>query len=91
MGLSLAAMVADVTGYLPPAAGALVQEAIDVAVIANALRTLGGAADSQPAREEFGRRFRAEHGVLLPDVDRLRAIADKPGPAIGPCGEAGAG
>jgi heavy metal translocating P-type ATPase len=41
MGLSVAAMLVAATGALPPAAGALVQEAIDVAVILNALRALG--------------------------------------------------
>ena len=41
MGLSLAAMVVAATGHLPPLAGALFQEAIDVAVILNALRALG--------------------------------------------------
>jgi heavy metal translocating P-type ATPase len=41
MGLSLAAMLAAAAGHLPPVAGALLQEAIDVAVIANALRALG--------------------------------------------------
>lgn len=40
LGLSLAAMIAAVLGYLPPVQGALVQEAIDVAVILNALRAL---------------------------------------------------
>jgi P-type E1-E2 ATPase len=46
MGLSLAAMVVAAFGYLPPLAGALFQEAIDVAVILNALRALtpGGSA-----------------------------------------------
>jgi heavy metal translocating P-type ATPase len=42
MGLSLAAMLAAAAGLLPPVAGALLQEAIDVAVILNALRALGG-------------------------------------------------
>ncbi|CAG4905942.1 unnamed protein product [Acidocella sp. C78] len=41
MGLSLLAMAAAAAGYLPPVAGALLQEAIDVAVILNALRALG--------------------------------------------------
>ena len=41
MGLSLAAMLVAATGHLPPLAGALFQEAIDVAVILNALRALG--------------------------------------------------
>jgi heavy metal translocating P-type ATPase len=42
MGLSLAAMVVAAAGYLPPVAGALFQEAIDLAVILNALRALRG-------------------------------------------------
>ncbi len=42
MGLSLAAMGVAAAGYLPPVAGALLQEAIDLAVIVNALRALGG-------------------------------------------------
>lgn len=40
MGLSLAAMVVAAFGGLPPAAGAILQEGIDVAVIVNALRAL---------------------------------------------------
>jgi cation transport ATPase len=40
MGLSVAAMVVAAFGYLPPVAGALLQEAIDLAVILNALRAL---------------------------------------------------
>jgi P-type E1-E2 ATPase len=42
MALSGAAMIAAAAGLLPPLAGALLQEAIDVAVIANALRALRG-------------------------------------------------
>ena len=42
MGLSIAAMAFAVAGYLPPVAGALLQEAIDLAVILNALRALRG-------------------------------------------------
>jgi P-type E1-E2 ATPase len=42
MGLSMLAMTVAAAGYLPPVAGALLQEAIDVAVILNALRALGG-------------------------------------------------
>jgi cation transport ATPase len=38
LGLSGLGMVAAAFGYLPPIAGALAQEAIDVAVILNALR-----------------------------------------------------
>ena len=42
MGLSLAAMAAAAAGYVPPIAGALLQEAIALAVILNALRALRG-------------------------------------------------
>jgi heavy metal translocating P-type ATPase len=57
MGLSLAAMLVAATGRLPPLAGALFQEAIDVAVILNALRALG------PAR---GRATRQARGPREP-------------------------
>lgn len=40
IGLSVAGMVAAALGYLTPVQGALIQEAIDVAVILNALRAL---------------------------------------------------
>ena len=40
MTLSVVGMIAAAIGYLPPIAGALVQEAIDVAVVLNALRAL---------------------------------------------------
>ena len=40
LGLSLAAMVAAALGFLGVVEGALLQEAIDVAVILNALRAL---------------------------------------------------
>jgi len=42
IGLSVLAMIAAALGYLPPVAGALLQEVIDVAVILNALRVLRG-------------------------------------------------
>jgi heavy metal translocating P-type ATPase len=42
MGLSLTAMGFAAFGYLPPVAGALLQEGIDLAVILNALRALRG-------------------------------------------------
>jgi P-type E1-E2 ATPase len=42
MGLSLAAMGVAAAGYLPPVAGAILQEVIDLAVILNALRALRG-------------------------------------------------
>jgi len=42
MALSIAAMGVAAAGYLPPVAGALLQEVIDLAVILNALRALRG-------------------------------------------------
>jgi len=38
MGLSIVAMLFAASGYIPPAAGAILQEGIDVLVILNALR-----------------------------------------------------
>ncbi|MBX7120015.1 MAG: heavy metal translocating P-type ATPase [Gemmatimonadaceae bacterium] len=51
LGLSGAAMVVAAFGYIPPTAGALIQEAIDVAVILNALRAASGprAGSASPA------------------------------------------
>ena len=40
IGLSLVAMAFAAAGFIPPVAGALLQEGIDVAVILNALRAL---------------------------------------------------
>jgi soluble P-type ATPase/iron-sulfur cluster repair protein YtfE (RIC family) len=80
MGLSIAAMLVAAAGYLPPVAGALLQEGIDVAVIVNALRALGTGRRRQGRQEAtadaIGSRYHTEHGLLLPDVDRLRAVAD---------------
>ena len=42
MGMSLAAMCVAAVGYLPPVEGAVLQEAIDLGVILNALRALRG-------------------------------------------------
>lgn len=81
MTLSLAAMVIAALGWLPPAAGALLQEAIDVAVILNALRALRGNPDVEvqlpPETEDMLRRFAAEHDELRDSVDLLRDAADR--------------
>ncbi|TAM88641.1 MAG: heavy metal translocating P-type ATPase, partial [Candidimonas sp.] len=77
MGFSLLAMLVAAGGYLAPLFGAVVQEAIDVAVIVNALRVLRirplravryrlAAADAE--------RLRAEHRRLAPVLDRLGAV-----------------
>ena len=47
--LSGAAMIVAAFGYLPPVQGALLQEAIDITVIVNALRALGGKSASGKA------------------------------------------
>jgi hemerythrin-like domain-containing protein len=80
MGLSLVAMGVAAFGWLPPAAGALLQEGIDVAVILNSLRALRGdpAVDVElPERtEEMLRRFDAEHDELRDTIGELRDAAD---------------
>jgi heavy metal translocating P-type ATPase len=78
MGLSIAAMAMAAAGLLPPVAGAFVQEGIDVAVILNALRALrGGRRRGGPAEAEARRDFEQEHGRLMPEIDRLRSVADR--------------
>ena len=79
MGMSLVAMLVATTGALPPVAGALVQEAIDVIVILNALRALGGGLEKTPripGWTELSTRLRAEHRELAPSIARIRALAD---------------
>ena len=53
LGLSIVGMFAAALGYVPPVEGALVQEAIDVAVILNALRALSG---PNPTEDSSGGR-----------------------------------
>lgn len=80
MGLSLAAMVIAAAGYLPPVAGALLQEGIDVLVILNALRALGGgrAATVRIAGwTETSERLRSEHRQLRPAIAGIRRLADR--------------
>lgn len=80
MGLSIAAMLAAAAGYLPPLAGALLQEIIDVAVILNALRALRihplRASRSSLSADESA-RLRADHEQLAPVLDRLTEVADR--------------
>ena len=81
IGLSSLAMVAAALGLLPPAWGALLQEAIDVAVIANALRALGGVEVARLGGEgeRLAGRFGAEHARLRPRIDEIRRAADAMG------------
>jgi heavy metal translocating P-type ATPase len=80
MGLSAIGMIAAGFGFLPPVAGALLQEGIDVAVILNALRALGeGSKPWEPSTVLSGivQQIREEHRRLLPGIQRLRALADR--------------
>jgi soluble P-type ATPase/iron-sulfur cluster repair protein YtfE (RIC family) len=79
MALSGFGMVLATFGVLPPVAGAFFQEAIDVAVILNALRALGGGELRKPDAEELmlGVRFNKEHEDLRPLVERVRILADE--------------
>jgi heavy metal translocating P-type ATPase len=80
MGLSLVAMGFAAFGLLPPAAGAVVQEVIDVLAIGIALRgVLPAAAHSiemAPADVATALRLRAEHDAVLPLIERIRSSAD---------------
>jgi hypothetical protein len=65
-------------GYLPPIAGALTQEIIDVAVIINALRALtpGRALRMHKMPATAGTALRLDHEQLEAALDHLREIAD---------------
>ena len=88
MLMSLAAMAVAAVGLLPPAAGALLQEGIDVAVILNALRALRDDRAARPAlspaAEALVHRFAAEHDDLQDVLDSVRAAADRLSDSPGP-------
>ncbi len=82
MGMSIVAMLVASTGVLPPVFGAMIQEAIDVIVILNALRALGGGLERQvvvPGWTELSARLREEHRELAPSLARIRPLADRIG------------
>jgi heavy metal translocating P-type ATPase len=79
MAMSLAAMAAAAAGLLPAVWGALLQEAIDVAVILNALRALRPATPHArlfPADTALTKRFQHEHLTIWTEIEQLRAAAD---------------
>ncbi|MDR3032098.1 MAG: heavy metal translocating P-type ATPase, partial [Kitasatospora sp.] len=88
MLMSLAAMAVAAVGLLPPAAGALLQEGIDVAVILNALRALRVDQAMRPAltptAEALIHRFAAEHDDLQDVLEAVRAAADRLSDSSGP-------
>ena len=78
MALSLTAMIVAAFGWLVPVAGALLQEAIDVAVILNALRALGRGERRPPTLPgAVSERLQAEHLELQPLLDRIRTLAER--------------
>ena len=79
MAMSLVAMLVAMTGALPPVAGALIQEAIDVIVILNALRALGGGLETVPkipGWTELSSHLRDEHRGLATPLAGIRSLAD---------------
>ena len=80
MGLSLVAMGVAAAGLLPPAAGAVLQEVIDVLAIGLALRAVLPGAEHTvtmaAADVELARRLKVEHDATLGVVEQLRAVAD---------------
>ena len=81
MGLSLVAMGIAAAGGLVPVVGAVVQEAIDVAVILNALRARGGREEPRPSEVALsaGRQVLLEHAAMERETARLRSLADELG------------
>ncbi len=79
IALSVVAMGFASVGLLPAAFGAVLQEAIDVLVILNALRVATGG--PVPVRlgdegEALSRRFSEEHRRLRAGLEQIRAVAD---------------
>ncbi len=80
MALSGVGMGFAAAGYLTPVLGALVQEAIDVASILNALRALwggGGEVRESPALARVRAEIHEEHEKLRPELESLRRLADR--------------
>jgi heavy metal translocating P-type ATPase len=80
MGMSIVAMVVAALGFLPVVAGALLQEAIDVAVILNALRAVRGGVE-RPALvtgwATTSAELRQAHAALEGPISRIRPLADR--------------
>jgi len=87
MGLSLLAMGFAAAGYISPVAGAVLQEGIDVLVILNALRALGGTdliASATKDVQHLAQGLASAHRALRPQVGDLATLAARlevlPGP-----------
>jgi heavy metal translocating P-type ATPase len=80
MGLSFFAMGFAAAGTISPVTGAFLQEFIDVLVILNALRSLRPVSSNHTLDgtiTALGEKFRQEHRVLVPQVRRIRRLADR--------------
>ncbi len=77
MSLSVVAMTIAAAGFLPPIAGAVIQEAVDVVVIVNALRVLLVRPPEARLAGVDVEQLRREHAALSPLLDRLRDLADR--------------
>ncbi|WP_206606711.1 heavy metal translocating P-type ATPase [Steroidobacter cummioxidans] len=87
MSLSLLAMGFAAAGYITPVAGALLQEAIDILVILNALRALRGPRPTAPHgvdTKRLANELASAHRALKPHVGELATLASRldglPGP-----------
>lgn len=79
MSLSALAMAVAAAGLLPPIAGAVLQEVIDVVVIVNALRVLlvrAKPSEARPSGLDVA-QLKREHAALAPLLDQLRDLADR--------------
>jgi heavy metal translocating P-type ATPase len=83
MGLSALAMLVAAAGALPPTAGALLQEAIDVVAILIALQAVlpghGNTVRLTPEDTELMQALHAEHTGVRPLVEQVRAVSDSVG------------
>ena len=81
MGLAFGFMFFGAFGIFGPVAGAVIQELIDVASILNALRALTSGRRRGPVRPatDVAERFRSEHLEFAPELQRIRAVADRLG------------
>ena len=79
MGLAFVFMFGGAFGWFGPVAGAVIQEAIDVASILNSLRAIGGGGRPGPAgpTTDVADRFRREHREFAPELQRIRSVADR--------------
>lgn len=81
MGLSSAGMIAAALGYLAPIEGALLQEAIDVVAILNALRALGGPLPGWRRTARLSNaellQLEEEHRALLDVLDEIRHTTER--------------